>query len=240
MLIEVAGIRARIIRKPIKHLRIAVCPPDAKVEVSAPLGMDDDSIRLALIHRLSWIRTEQREMLTQSRLTKRSFESGESHYFRGKRYLLKIVEIPLGQPHKIVLKGRCMEMHIYAATSRDARENLQQEWYRGYLKEELERRLPILAEQIGVPVPTYQIRKMRTRWGTCNQNSANIQINTDLAMKNPAGLEYVLIHELCHLQEKDHNEKFLELISQHCPNWRHIRAELNAEPLSYEDEWDEI
>lgn len=238
MRVEAAGIHAQIIRKPIRHLRIAVRPPDAGVEVSAPMGMDEDAIRLALIHRLPWIRTEQREMLAQRRLTRRSFESGESHYFKGKRYLLKIIVVPTGQPHRIVLRGKYMEMYVYASTSRDAKERLQMEWYREHLKEELERRLPLLAEQMGVPMPTYQIRKMRTRWGTCNKTTVNIQINTDLAMKNPAGLEYVLIHELCHLHEQDHNERFLQLLSQHCPNWRHIRASLNAEPLSYEDEWE--
>lgn len=238
MLIEVSGIFAHVIRKPIKHLRIAVCPPEAEVEVSAPMGMEEASIRMALIHRLPWIRTEQREMLSQLRLTRRSFVSGESHYFKGKRYLLKVIEIPTGQPHRIVIKGRYMEMYVYATTTRDARENLQQEWFRDYLKGELERRLPVLTAKIGVPVPTFQIRKMRTRWGTCNKKSANIQINTNLAMKNPAGLEYVLIHELCHLIETDHNEKFLNLLNQHCPNWQHIRSSLNAEPLSYEDSWD--
>lgn len=237
MHIEVSGIFAQVIRKPIKHLRIAVCPPDAEVEVSAPMSMDEDAIRLALIHRLPWIRSEQREMLSQLRLTKRSFVSGESHYFKGKRYLLKVIEIPTGQPHRIVLKGKYMEMYVYASTTRDARENLQQEWYRDYLKGELERKLSVLAAKIGVPVPTYLIRKMRTRWGTCNKESTNIQINTDLAMKNPAGLEYVLIHELCHLIETDHNETFINLLNQHCPNWRHIRSSLNAEPLSFEASW---
>lgn len=237
MYIEVSDIFAQVIRKPIKHLRIAVCPPDAEVEVSAPMGMDEDAIRLALIHRLPWIHTEQRELLSQLRLTKRSFVSGESHYFRGKRYLLKVIEVPTGQPHRIVVKGKYMEMYVYASTTRDARENLQQEWYREFLKGELERRLPILAEKIGVPVPMYQIRKMRTRWGTCNKAISSIQINTDLAMKNPAGLEYVLIHELCHLIETDHNEKFINLLNRYCPNWQHIRLSLNAEPLSYEDSW---
>lgn len=239
MRVEIAGIVAEIKRKQIKHLRIAVCPPDAQVEVSAPMGMDEDAIRLALIRRLPWIRAEQREMLAQLRLTKRSFVSGESHYFQGKRYLLKIIEIPAGMPHRIALRGRYMEMYVYASTSRDAREDLQQKWYRDYLREELNRRLPVLAEAIGVPAPTYQIRKMRTRWGTCNKSEINIQINTDLAMKHPAGLEYVLIHELCHLHETSHNERFIELLNHYCPNWKHIRASLNAEPLSYEDNWEE-
>lgn len=238
MIIEVSDIVAQVIRKPIKHLRIAVCPPDAKVEISAPMGMDEDSIRLALIHRLPWIRTEQREMLSQLRLTKRSFVSGESHYFKGKRYLLKVIEIPTGQPHRIVVRGKFMEMYVYASTTRNAREKLQQEWYREYLKGELERRLPVLSAKIGVPIPTYQIRKMRTRWGTCNKSLCNIQINTDLAMKNPAGLEYVLIHELCHLIENDHNERFMNLLCQYCPNWKHIRSALNAEPLSHVEDWD--
>lgn len=238
MHINIAGIEAKIKRKQIKHLRIAVCPPDALVEVSAPMGMDEDAIRLALIRRLLWIRSEQREMLAQLRLTKRSFESGESHYFMGRRYLLKIIEIPAGMPHRIALRGRYMEMYVYASTSRNAREELQQRWYRDHLREELNRRLPVLAEAIGVPVPTYQIRKMRTRWGTCNKSEINIQINTDLAMKRPAGLEYVLIHELCHLHETDHNERFMELLSKFCPNWQHIRSSLNAEPLSYEDSWE--
>lgn len=238
MHINIAGIEAEIKRKQIKHLRIAVCPPYALVEVSAPMGMDEDAIRLALIRRLLWIRSEQREMLAQLRLTKRSFESGESHYFMGKRYLLKIIEIPAGMPHRIALRGRYMEMYVYASTSRNAREELQQRWYRDHLREELNRRLPVLAEAIGVPVPTYQIRKMRTRWGTCNKSEINIQINTVLAMKRPAGLEYVLIHELCHLHETDHNERFMELLSKFCPNWQHIRSSLNAEPLSYEDSWE--
>lgn len=237
MVISVADLEAQIIRKPIKHLRIAVCPPDAGVEVSAPLEMDEDVIRLALIHRLTWLRTERKNMLEQLRLGKHTYESGESHYFRGKRYLLKIVEVSMGKPHGIVLRGKYMEMHVYASTTPEARNKLLQGWYRSYLKSQLEEKLPLLAAKIGVPVPKYRIRKMRTCWGTCNKGAQNIQINTDLAMKLPSGLEYVLVHELCHLVEASHNDKFIALLSRFCPNWRYIQSQLNAEPLSYETGW---
>ncbi|MDO4954770.1 MAG: SprT family zinc-dependent metalloprotease [Akkermansia sp.] len=233
----IAGIPVVLQRKSIKHLRIAVCPPDGAVEVSAPEGMDAELIRIAVLRRTDWIREKREAMRCQQRQGVRHYVSGESHYFNGERYMLRVQVVRRGEPYGIELRGRRMVMRVYADTPESGREKLLQEWYRARLKEKVAAVLPQWAKRVGVPVPSVRVLRMRTRWGSCSRRLRQIVLNLELAKKDYRGLEYVILHELCHLLEPAHSPRFLELLERFMPSWESVRRRLNEEPLRHEDEF---
>ena len=165
--IEIRGIEVEIIRKDIKHLHLGVYPPDGRVRVAAPLRLDDDAVRLAVISRLAWIRRKRAEFQGQDRQSRREFVTGESHYFEGRRYRLDVVVS--GGPTGIRLRDNAwMEMRARPSTGRNAREAMLYSWYRAQLRERIPGIVAKWEPRIGVTVADWRIRRMRTRWGTCN------------------------------------------------------------------------
>jgi hypothetical protein len=111
------------------------------------------------------------------------------------------------------------------------------EWYRGYLKETLPGLIEKWEEVMGVQVAEWGVKQMKTKWGTCNTETGRILINLELAKKSPRCLEYIVVHEIVHLLERLHNDRFKSLMNMYLPQWQLIRDELNREPLAHED-WD--
>ena len=229
---EVRGIPVQVVRKGIKNVHIGVYPPHGRVRVAVPLSVDDDAVRLAVISRLSWIRRKRAEFMEQERQTLREFVSGESHYFEGRRYRLDVVEID-GPPSVSLLNNKWMRLQIRPGSDRDMREGVLDKWYRRRLRE----RLPTLLEKwqpvVGESVTEVRIRKMKTRWGSCNDEARRIWLNLELAKKPPACVEYVLVHELVHLLDRRHDDHFRELMDEFMPAWRARRDELNRGPLAH-------
>lgn len=234
--IEVQGVTVEVVRKGIKNLHITVHPPDGRVRVSAPLRLGDDDVRLAIISRLGWIRRQQAGFYAQARQSMREMVSGESHYVEGRRYRLDIIEHN-GLPSVRLRNSDTLELRVRPNTDRAKREEILYRWYRARLRE----RIPILIAKwepvIGVTVSEWGIKKMKTRWGTCNIEARRVWINVELAKKSPQCLEYIVVHEMVHLLERHHNERFTAYMDKFLPNWRLIRDELNCEPLAYEH-WD--
>ena len=232
---KVGDISVEVVRKRIKNLHLAVYPPDGRVRVSAPMRLDDDAVRAAVISRLAWIRRKRREFARQPRQSRREFISGESHYFEDRRYRLDVVEST--GPTCIRLRNNAwLEMRVRPATGRDAREAMLYRWYRTRLRE---RSPAIIAEwepRIGVQVTDWRIRRMKTRWGTCNTAARRIWLNSELAKKPLTCLEYVVVHEMAHLVEPSHNERFREVMDRAMPNWSLRAAELNRAHLP-DEEW---
>jgi len=232
--LEIQGLQVEVRRKPIKHLHLAVHPPDGRVRVSAPDFMGDEAIRLAVINKLSWIRRQQRRFQAQPRQSQREMVSGESHYYRGQRYLLRVIE--KDAPPTVRIAGqRTLELQVRPGSDRARREAVLYDWYRAQLKEQIP---PLIAKWepvVGVQVADWRIKRMKTRWGTCNIQARRIWLNLELIKKPPQCLEYVLVHEMVHLLERHHNERFHALMTQFMPNWRHHRDLLNQEPLAYEN-----
>jgi predicted metal-dependent hydrolase len=232
--IEVNGIRVDVVRKAIKNLHLGVYPPGGRVRVAAPEHLSDEAVRLAVVSRLGWIRRKQETYATQERQSVREMVTGESHYVQGRRYRLDVVE-GTGRQSVVVRDGRTIELRVRAGSSAAERDQLLQRWYRRLLREQVGDLVAKWEPVVGVKVAEWGIKKMKTRWGTCNADAKRIWINLELAKKSPACLEYIVVHELVHLIERRHNDRFRELMDRHLPQWRIYRDELNRAPLAHED-----
>ena len=233
--IEIRGIEVEIVRKDIKHLHLGVYPPEGRVRVAAPLRLDDDAVRLAVISRLAWIRRKREEFQGQDRQSRREFVTGESHYFEGRRYRLDVI-VSTGRTGIRLRDNAWMEMRVRNATGREAHEALLYRWYRARLRERIPEMVAKWEPRIGVRVADWRIRRMKTRWGTCNPGAGRIWLNSELAKKPVSCLEYVVVHEMVHLIEPRHNERFKGLLERVMPGWQTRLDELNRAHL-VEEEW---
>jgi predicted metal-dependent hydrolase len=230
--LSVGGVEVEVIRKDIKNLHLSVRPPSGQVRVSAPHHVDDDAVRLALLSRLDWLRQKRRMFQESERQTEREMVSGETHYFRGKRYRLK-VELRDVPPH-ISVDGEYLKMSVRPGTDREEREKVLNDWYRQHVKEQI----PVLVGKwepvMGVSVADWGVKRMKTLWGSCNIQARRIWLNSELAKKPPGCLEYVLVHEMAHLLERGHGDGFVSLMDRFLPAWRLRRADLDSYPLAQE------
>lgn len=230
----VADIPVQIVRKDIKNMHLAVYPPSGRVRLSVPEKVSEDAIRLFIISKLSWIKKHQKRFREQPRETPREYVSGESHYLWGRRYLLQLHEHPL-KPDLSIRNDRYLDMWIRQGMEVEARQRLMQAWYRKALKE----RIPALIQQyepyMKVKVRDWGVKRMRTKWGSCNPDAARIWLNLELAKKPLICLEYIVVHEMVHLLERSHNERFQSFMDQFLPSWRLHREELNSLPVRHED-----
>ena len=232
--IKVSGIIVNIVRKDIKNLHLGVHPPEGHVRVAVPFHVTNERIRLAIVSKLAWIRKQQAEFKNQPRQSEREMVTGESHYFMGKRYLLEIIE--QSGKHKVELKGnKKIVLSINSNTGIENRQKLLNQWYREQLKIQLPDLINQWQKKIGVSANECRIRKMKTRWGTCNIAEKRIWLNLELAKKPPECLEYILVHELVHLLERNHNDRFKALMDKFLPNWRLCREKLKQSSLSHEN-----
>jgi predicted metal-dependent hydrolase len=230
---ELGGLYAEVVRKPIKHVHLSVYPPDGQVRISAPEGMALDTIRLYVITRLGWIKGQQRKIRTQARETPREYLDRESHYVWGKRHLLQVVQVDAAPTVK--LKHATLELHARPHGDAVRRAEILDRWYREQIKAATPALLKKWQAVMGVQANRLVVRRMKTRWGSCNPETGLIRLNTDLARKPPVCLEYILVHELAHLIEPTHNAVFQALMEKFMPSWRRVRDELNQLPLRHED-----
>lgn len=233
--IEVRGIPVEVVRKDIKNLHLGVYPPNGRVRVAAPLYIDDEAVRMAVISRLGWIRKRQGVFAQQVRQSKREMVTGESHYYQGRRYRLDVIEYR-GPAIVRIVNNTTLELRVRPGTGRDKRESVLLQWYRQRLREQIPELITKWEPVIGVKVVEWRIKKMKTRWGTCNIDVRRVWLNLELAKKPRSCLEYILVHEMVHLIESHHNERFRDLMDRFLPQWRLYREELNRSPLAHE-EW---
>ena len=231
MLMVINGIEVSVSKKDIKNMHLYVKPPDGRVEVSAPNGLSNESIELFVRTKIGWIRRQQEKFEKQARQTARGDVSGEALYVWGRQYYLVVNHSSKG--NSLVLDGDRAILTVRAGSTIEQRERYVNEWYRAILKEEIERVLPKWERITGLHPDSWQTKNMSTRWGTCNVSSKKIWLNLQLAKKTPECLEYVIVHELTHLAEKSHNERFISLMDEYLPNWREIRKNLNGQILDY-------
>lgn len=223
-----------VVRKSIKNLHLAVYPPFGRVRVAVPLAVNDDAVRLAVISKLGWIKRQQEKYLAQPRQSEREMINGESHYFMGRRYRLCVVTATGAA--KVRLKNNStLELQIRPEASAESRERALQAWYRQQLREIVPPLIKKWEQTLGVSVEEWGIKKMKTRWGTCNIAARRIWLNLELAKKPVQCLEYLIVHELAHLLERHHNDHFIAILDKHLPQWRLYRQALNSAPLAHED-----
>lgn len=229
--VTVAGIPVRIIKKDIKNMHLYVKPPDGHVEVSAPLGLSDDSIAMFVRTRVGWIRKQQERFRNQPRQTEREYVSGETLYVWGKQYFLQVDYS--SRRNTLELSGNKAILTVRKESTAKQRESFVNEWYRERLKLEIEKRLPKWENLTGLYCTSWQTKYMTTRWGTCNTQTGKIWINLQLAKKPFECLDYVILHELAHLRVKDHGPEFIAILDEHMPYWRETRQLLNKSILDY-------
>ena len=223
-------------RKDIKNLHLGVYPPDGRVRVASPLNIDDEAVRLFIISKLGWIRKQQREFLAQPRQSIREYVSGESHYFMGDRYLLNVVHRK-GPPEIVIRNKNHIDLFVREGSDYEYRKRVMTEWYRSELKTLAAPLVEKWKNEMGVRVTHWGIRSMKTKWGSCNIERGRILLNLELAKKPQHCLEYIIVHELVHLLERHHNDRFVALMDKFMPQWRLFRDELNAYPLKHE-QWE--
>ncbi len=231
--IEVSGLSIEVNRKDIKNFYIGVHPPNGQIRVSAPLCLDRDAIRMAVISHLGWIQRQQANIEKQERQSQREYVAGETHYFEGRRYRLDVVE--QNCPPKVRLRNNSwIELSIRPGSDRNKRESVLYEWYREHLRSQLPSLIDEWKKKIGVDVNEVRIKRMKTQWGSCNIDAKRIWLNLELAKKPNTCLIYVLVHEMTHLIEPHHNDHFRELMDKFLPQWQNFRDELNKTPLAHE------
>lgn len=231
--ITVNGLPVHIVRKAIKNLHLGVYPPHGRVRVAAPLAVSDAAVRLAVISRLGWIKRQQAKFDAQPRQSEREMVSGESHYFLGQRYRLRVIEYRGAS--KVVLRHQAaVELYVRPQANPKQREQVLQRWYRGQLKALIPPLLEKWQPVLSVQVADWGIKKMKTRWGSCNKKARRLWLNLELAKRSVQCLEYIVVPEMVHLLERHHNDRFRALMDQLMPQWRSRREELNRTPLGHE------
>ena len=231
--IQLGDIAVDVTWKDIKHVHLSVHPPTGKVRIAAPLRMDLNTIRVFAISKIGWIRQQQRKLQAQERETPREYLDRESHYLWGRRYLLKLVE--KDAPPGIELKHTRLLLQIRPGADAGKKQEVLEEWYRRQLKAAVPALISKWEPLIGVKVKRLFVQKMKTKWGSCSHRVGNIRLNTDLAKKPPECLEYMVVHEMVHLLEATHNNRFAALMDTFLPKWRFRREMLNRLPVRHED-----
>lgn len=232
--LTISGIDIQLVRKAIKNLHLAVLPPDGDVRIAVPHHTSDERVRLAVISKLGWIRKQQAEFKQQPRQSEREIVTGETHYLWGRKYRLEVIE-QIGKS-RIEIKGKNrIRLYVKTGSSIESRSQVLREWYRDQLKEKVSEHITYWSSIIKRKPNSVGIRKMKTKWGSCNTESKRILLNLELAKKPIECLEYIIVHELVHLHERHHNERFKKYMEKFLPNWRERRNLLKKLPLAYDD-----
>jgi predicted metal-dependent hydrolase len=227
--INVGSFIVDVMHKDIKNVHLSVYPPTGRVTISAPMHMGTELLRVYAISRIGWIKQQQKKLLNQAREPLKEYVSRESHYFKGKRYLLKTV-ITNGKSF-VEVKHHKMVFNVKATASLETKVKILDSFYRNALNEIVPPFIEKWEKILHLSINEYGIKKMRTKWGTCNPKAKRIWLNIELAKKPLHCLEYIIVHEMIHLLERNHNDKFVSHLNRHLPNWKQIKQELNELPV---------
>lgn len=230
--LRLGDVTVAVTRKDIKNIHLSVHPPTGRVTIAAPLRTNMDALRVFAISRLGWIRRQQGKLQTQERESPREFLNRESHFVWGQRYLLRVIETE--GPARVEIKHKRLELRTPSESNRRKNAEVLEAWYRDQIRAALPALLAKWQRIMGVSVDRIFVQRMKTKWGSCNPHTRNIRLNTDLAKKPRECLEYLLVHEMVHLIEPTHNERFVALMDQYMPRWKHRRETLNQLPVRQE------
>ncbi|MCF6238017.1 MAG: M48 family metallopeptidase [Candidatus Marinimicrobia bacterium] len=230
--IKLGEISIQVTRKDIKNVHLSVHPPDGRVTLAAPSATRLDVARAYAISKLGWIRNQQEKLARQERETPRQFIERESHYLWGRRYLMT-VEYKEAKP-VVKLDHKRMMLTVRPGATREKRHEIMHEWHKSLLHKEVPTFIKKWENKLKVGVTGYFLQRMKTKWGSCNHRAGHIRLNTELVKKPKDLLEYVIVHEMTHLLEPTHSDRFVALLDEYYPSWRESRAELNELPLAAE------
>ena len=230
--IQLGNLSILVTRKDIKNVHLSVYPPDGRVTLVAPVATRLDVARAYASSRLGWIRQQQAKLKSQARETPRKFIERESHHLWGRRYLLSVVE--KDEKPSVTLSHRKITLGVRPGSDMAKRESVIHEWHKTLLHGLVPQLIKKWQTKLGVAVSNYFLQRMKTKWGSCNPRAGNIRLNTELVKKPKDLLEYVIVHEMVHMLEPTHSERFIALMTKYYPTWREARAELNELPLTAE------
>lgn len=233
--IRLGEIAIAVTRKDIKHVHLSVHPPKGRVTLVAPVGTRLEVARAYAVSKLGWIRDQQARLRAQARETPRRFVTRESHYVWGKRHLLCVIERE--QKPSVTMDHRRVTLSVRPGSDQAKREAVMHDWHKRLLHEVVPPLIRKWEPRLEVKVAAYFLQRMKTRWGSCNHRARHIRLNTELVKKPRDLLEYAVVHEMVHLIESTHSERFVALLNEHYPAWREARMELNELPLGAVVSW---
>lgn len=224
--IAVSGITIDVVKKDIKNMHLAVYPPSGRVRISSPVDVSTESVRMFAVSKLGWIKKHIRGFEEQNRQPERKYVQQESHYFNGQRYLLNIIEEDA--PPKVEIRNKkYMDLYVRPGSDKQKKREAVKEFYRSELKKQIPLLIEKWEENMEVRVNDWMVRQMKTKWGSCNTDEGRIILNLELAKKAPECLEYVVVHEMAHIQERLHTDRFKALLDKYMPSWKERREQLN-------------
>jgi hypothetical protein len=231
-IIRLGDVAITVTRKAVKHVHLSVHPPTGQITLVAPTGTRLEVARAYAITKLAWIRDQQSKLLTQARETPRQFVTRESHYLWGRRHLLA-VRSHEGKPY-VSLDHKRITLHVRPGSDAAKRADVMHQWHKSLLHDLVPTLIRKWEPRLKVRVAGYFLQRMKTKWGSCNHTTRHIRLNTELVKKPKDLLEYVIVHEMAHLIEPTHSDRFIAILEAQYPTWRDARAELNELPLGAE------
>lgn len=229
--LRVEGLEFQVTRKSIRSIRIVVEPPDGRVRVSAPHRVGDDAVRAFVRERFDWIEKHRERMASMERPPRLDYVEGERLRWLGRDLELHVVSGARRTRARLDPEAGVVELLARDGCPRDERAAAIEACRRDGLKA----MLPGLARKwetiLGVAASEWGVRRMTSRWGSCNTKTGRISINLELSRRPPACLEYVIVHELAHLIEAGHGPRFKAILAGALPDWRSREKLLASEAL---------
>jgi predicted metal-dependent hydrolase len=230
MLIEMNGFSVTLQRKCVKNINLRI-RRSGEVQISAPIKTPIDVIHSFLHHKRSWIEMHRYRLRQLEQQVPQNLIVGEYIDFQGTKYVLHLHEIQTNQ--RIELNENQIHFFVKPGASQSHKELLLTKWYRS----KMEQFLPPLFDKwqsiMGVTGTQVSIKRMKSRWGTCHPIKKHITLNLQLIEKPSICLEYVIVHELVHLFEASHNQRFYALMSHYLPDWKQIKKQLSYAILNF-------
>lgn len=226
--IKIGEVEIDVTFKDIKNLHLSVHPPIGRVTISSPQMYSLEKVKIYAATKLGWIKKEQRKFQAQNRERQRLYKNQESHYFFGDRYLLKLQQ---SSRNKVELNGKKLIIHSREPADIALSQKTLYAFYRKELRKYLDKRIQKYAAEMHLQIPSFKIRTMKTKWGSCTTDADRLWFNIELAKKPLDCIDYVVVHELVHLLERHHNKRFVLLMDQYYPSWRTQKQILNELPL---------
>ena len=227
-LLQIGSVEIEVTFKPIKNLHLSVHPPYGHVTISSPEIYDLEKVKIYAATKLAWIKKEQKKFREQEREEPRDFRTQESHYFLGTRYLLKLIP---AKRNKVELKGKKLNLYTADPDNKELNRKTLYSFYRKELRKKIEDYTAQYSQSMDLDFPEFKIRTMKTKWGSCSTNSKRLWFNIELAKKPLECIEYIVVHEMVHLTERNHNKRFVLLMDQYYPNWQVQKKVLNELPI---------
>ncbi len=216
-----------VTRKDIKNLYVRVNRRTGKVKVSCPIHISERGLDAFLNSKSSWIEKHYRNhLLAPKPEIDFDYQTGELHYLFGKAYPLKVVD-NANQTGVHFLED-CIVLEMKGASDKEKRKKVLEDGYRTQLRKRISNLVRIYEPKMNVTVNEYRVKRMSTRWGSCNIRAKRIWLSLELAKKSEGCLEMVVVHEMVHLLERLHNKRFYKFMDLYMPSWRTFERELKS------------